>query len=125
MKKLFAVLFVAAFVAVGLFAEDLEFPKGTWTDEQYQGEWVIGADKVELFDATDGSLIYSFTKDKMQNERLEMTDEGVVYQFYCKDTYRRYYFIKPIKLVPDTDILLQIDPDWTHTDYKINMKMKK
>ena len=97
MKKLFAVLFVAAVMVAGLFAEDFEFPKGTWVDANYNAEWVIGVDKVELFDATDGSLIYSFTKDKIQDEKLEMTEEGLVYRFACKDTYRKYYFIKPLK----------------------------
>ena len=42
MKKLFAVLFVAAVMVAGLFAE--EFPKGTWTDPNYDAEWVIGLD---------------------------------------------------------------------------------
>ncbi|MBO4857765.1 MAG: hypothetical protein J5527_04565 [Treponema sp.] len=124
MKKLLAVLFVAAVMVAGLFAE--EFPKGTWIDSNYNAEWVIGADmSIKLYDATDGSLIQSFAKDKMQNEKLEVTEEGLVYQFYYKDTYRRYYFIKPVRLVPDANLLLQIDPDWTTTDYKVDIKFKK
>ena len=124
MKKLLAVLFVAAVMVAGLFAE--EFPKGTWVDSNYNAEWFIGADmSIKLYDATDGSLIQSFAKDKMQNEKLEVTEEGLVYQFYYKDTYRRYYFIKPVRLVPDANLLLQIDPDWTTTDYKVDIKFKK
>ena len=124
MKKLLAVLFVAAVMVAGLFAE--EFPKGTWVDANYNAEWVIGADMtITLYDATDGSLIKTFTKDNIQNAKLEVTDEGLVYQFYCKDTYRRYFFIKPISLVPDPNLLIHIDPDWTAVDYKNNLKFKK
>lgn len=124
MKKLLAVLFVAFVMAAGLFAE--EFPKGTWVDANYDAEWVIGLDmKIDLYSATDGSLIYSFTKDKIQDSKLEVTKEGLVYQFTCKDTYRKYYFIKPAKLVPDANLVLKIDPDWTTEDYKVDIKFKK
>ena len=124
MKKLLAVLFVAAVMVAGLFAE--EFPKGTWTDPNYDAEWVIGLDmKIDLYDATDGSLIYSFTKDKIQDQKLDVTKEGLVYQFSCKETHRKYYFIKPAKLVPDANLVLKIDPDWTTEDYKVDIKFKK
>lgn len=126
MKKLFVVLFVAAVMVAGLFAEEtLEFPKGTWIDTNYNAEWVLGAGSVELYDGTTGELIYSFTKDKRENEKLEMTTEGLSWSFVCPETYRRYYFIKPLTMAMSADILLQIDPDWTHEDYKVEIYLKK
>ena len=123
MKKILVLAAVLS-LAAGLFAE--EFPKGTWVDANYNAEWVIGLDmKIDLYNAADGSLIYSFTKDKIQNPKLEVTTEGLVYQFTCKDTYRKYYFIKPAKLVPDANLVLKIDPDWTTEDYKVDIKFKK
>ena len=61
MKKLFAVLFVAAVMVAGLFAE--EFPKGTWTDPNYDAEWVIGLDmKIRIDDRKCSTL---FKEKKM------------------------------------------------------------
>jgi len=128
MKKLLAVFFVAAVMSVGLFAQvtkDIELPTGSFIDKQYNAEWVIGVDLVELKDATTGELIYSFTKDKRENEQIGVTDEGAVWSFYCKDTYRRYYLIKPYTLALQKHIQLEIDPDWTPENYKVQLDFKE
>ena len=125
MKKLLAVLFVAAVMVAGLFAQDLEVPKGSFVDEQWNAEWVIGIDSIELKNVKTGELIASFPKDKMENENVTVTGEGAVWSFYCSETYRKYYFIKPYSMLTSKNILLQIDPDWTHEDYKVELKFKE
>ena len=128
MKKLFAVLFVAAVMSVGLFAQlkkDIELPTGSFIDKQYNAEWVIGVDLIELKDASTGKLIYSFTKDKRENEQSGVTDEGAVWSFYCAATYRKYYFIKPYSLALQKHIQLEIDPDWTTNNYKVQLDFKE
>lgn len=125
MKKLLAVLFVAAIMAVGVFAEDVKIPTGSFIDSMWNAEWVIGVDTIELKDATSGELIYSFTKDKRADEKLEVTTEGPVWSFYCAETARKYYFSRPISLGFDTGMYLEIDPDWTSEDYKQKITLKK
>ena len=128
MKKLFAVLFVAAVMSVGLFAQvtkDIELPKGSFIDKQYNAEWVIGVDIVELKDAGTGELICSFPKEKRIDDKFEVTTEGAVWSFYCKDTYRKYYFIKPYTLATQKHIQLEIDHDWTYENYKVQLDFKE
>lgn len=128
MKKLLAVLFVAALMSVGLFAQerkDVEIPTGSFIDTQYNGEWVLGVDLIELKDAATGKLIYSFPKEKRQDDKVEITGEGAVWSFYCKDTYRKYYFIKPFSLALQKNIMLEIDPDWSTVNYKVQLEFKE
>lgn len=123
MKKLFAVLFVAAVMAVGAFADD-SFPTGSWIDSNYDAEWVFGIDgKVELKDANTGALIFSFTKDQIKDYKLGATKDGLTMSFTCPATSRKYKFTKPLTL--STDLVMEIDPDWSDVDYKTNIKFKK
>lgn len=123
MKKLFAVLFVAGVLAAGAFAED-SFPTGSWIDSNYNAEWVFGIDgKVELRDSVSGDLIFSFTKDKIKDYKLSATKDGLTMSFTCPKTSRKYKFTKPLTL--STDLIMEIDPDWTDTNYKTNIKFKK
>lgn len=123
MKKLIAVLFVAAALTAGAFAED-SFPTGSWIDSTYNAEWVFGLDgKVELRDSVSGDLIFSFTKDKIKDYKLSATKEGLTMSFTCPATSRKYKFTKPVTL--STDLIMEIDPDWSETNYKKNIKFKK
>ncbi len=122
MKKLIAVLFVAAALVAGAFAED--FPQGSWIDENYDAEWVFSVDgSIELKDAKTGNHIIYFKKDKMQNFKLEATTKGLTYSFYYPDTERAYKFIKPITLSADLEMV--INPDWQDWDYTTTIKFKK
>jgi len=117
MKKLLAVLFVAAAFVMGAFAEDaVTFPSGAWVDELYNGEWVISADtSVKLNDSKTGELIYNFTNDKIENKQVFADKDGIYLTFSCKETHRAYKFFKELTL--DKDIKIVVDPDWTTEDY--------
>ena len=124
MKKLFAVLFVAAALVAGAFAEGIEdFPKGSWIDENYDAEWIFGAGTIELKDAKTGEHIIYFRKEKMENFKVEATADGLALSFYYADTERAYKFIKPVSL--SADLTLIINPDWQDNDYKTTIKFKK
>ena len=91
----FGVFFVAAALVVGAFAEDSTFPTGSWVDEKWNGEWVLGADlSVQLKDSNTGALIFNFTDDKVTDKKIAPENDGVVLSFYCKETQRYYYFKK-------------------------------
>lgn len=123
MKKLLAVLFVAAAFVAGAFAED-GFPSGSWIDENWNGEWVISADgAVKLNDSVTGELIYDFTDDKTTEKKLDITDEGAVYSFSCAETHRSYSFIKGLTV--SADLVLRVNPDWSEDDYQTTIKFKK
>ena len=123
MKKLLAVLFVAATMVVGLFAED-KFPTGSWIDSKYNAEWRFGIDgSVELYDANTGKLYYSFTKDKIKNYKHSASADGLTLSFSCTETGRSYKFTKPVSI--STDLILEIDPVWTDENYKTNIKFRK
>lgn len=132
MKKFLAVLFVAAAFVAGAFALDLDLPEtdfalpaGSFIDENWAGEWVISADlHIVLKDAKTGEVIYDFTDDKISNIQKSVDkDNGFVYSFECAETERRYYFSKPLTL--NTNIMLEIDPQWTTENYKVQLTLKK
>lgn len=123
MKKIFAVLIVAATMVVGLFADD-KFPTGSWIDSRYDAEWRFGLDgSIELYDANTGKLYYTFSKSKISNYKLTPTKDGLTLSFTCSETGRSYKFTKPVSL--STDLILEIDPVWTDENYKTNIKFKK
>lgn len=123
MKKLFAVLFVAAVMVVGAFAED-EFPTGTWVDANWNADWRFEANGViQLRDKATSNVIHTFTKDTVTDYKLRATTEGLSISFYCKETERAYKFTKPLSL--SSDLIMEIDPDWTTEDYKVNITLEK
>lgn len=129
MKKILAVLFVAATMLFGAFAQEVpasvEFPSGSWIDNNWNAEWVISADMhVTLKDAKTGEIIFDFTDDKITDKALDFnTTEGAILKFTCAETERKYYFSKPINL--GTSLLLEIDPEWTTENYKVDITLKK
>lgn len=123
MKKILSLLAVMAFCVIGAFAQDVEFPTGTWTDEKWNAEWVFAKDKVELFDASTGDLVYTFTKSNTEDFKLTPSTKGLTLSFSCAETSRSYKFTKPVSL--DTGLEMEIDPDWTDVDYKVTIKFKK
>jgi hypothetical protein len=122
MKKFLAILFILSVCVVGVFAEDTEFPTGTWIDENWDAKWVFTGDKVELYDEDD-ALVYTFTFDNTTDFKLTPTTEGLVLSFECAETNRAYKFIKPISLSADLEMV--IDPDWTEKDYEVTIKFSK
>lgn len=123
MKKLLAVLFVAAAFVFGAFAEDPTFPSGSWVDELYNGEWVIGADSsVKLLDSKTGDLIFNFTEDKITNKQFSVDQEGVSISFECAATHRKYKFTKEFNTLADIKIV--VDPDWDTEVYGQLLKFK-
>ena len=124
MKKLLAVLFVAAAFVVGAFAQETPaFPAGSWVDEYYNGEWVISADgSVKLNDSKTGELIYNFTEDKITNIQLTADQSGVSFSFECAETHRKYKFTKEFNTLADIKII--VDPDWDTVVYGQLLKFK-
>lgn len=125
MKKLFAVLFVAAALVAGAFAQEAEsvFPSGSWVDEKWNGEWVLGVDgSIQLKDSNTGALIYNFTDDKVTEKKIEPGLDGVTLSFYCKETERYYYFKKGLSF--DSNLNLRINPDWEELDYQTTIMFK-
>lgn len=130
MKKILAVLFLAATMVFGAFAQDatdikVEFPSGSWIDSNWNAEWVISADMhVTLKDATTGEIIYDFKDDKIADKALDFnTTDGVILKFTCAETERKYYFSKPVTL--STSLFLEIDPEWTTENYKVEIYVKE
>ena len=102
--------------------KDVEFPTGTFTDANWNAEWVLDAAKVHLYDATTGELIYTFTKDNTEGFKFVPSKDGLSLEFYCAETERFYKITKPITLADD--LKLFINPDWTDEDYNVTLKFK-
>lgn len=116
MKKLLALVAVAFITTVCAFSLDLAGIKGTWTDEQWNGNWTFAADgTITLTSSTDGAVIFTFTDKNVKDFELITTDDGPGIAFYCKETERHYSFVKPLTLTKN--LQLRIDPDWTEEDY--------
>ena len=123
MKKLFAVLFVAAALVMGAFAEGGNFPTGSWLDENWNALWTVKADgNITLKNAKTGALIYSFKKDKVQDYAFDVSLDGATISFYVPATSRKYTFKRDLSL--SADIQLIINPDWEETDYQVMLKFQ-
>ena len=117
MKKIFALIAVAAISIVGAFAFDLSTVKGTWQDARWDANWTFNADgTIVLTIASTGRTVFTFTDENVQNFRVRMEGEGLAVMFDCAATHRSYKFVKPPVL--GTDLEVTIDPDWTKLDYR-------
>ena len=122
MKKLF-IMVVLAVMATGLFALDLGGIKGTWKDAAWDADWTFSADgHIVLSLSSTGEKIYDFNDSTITNFKVDAGAKGVTISFYCPETERAYSFTKGVSL--STDIDMEIDPDWTTTDYSVALKMK-
>lgn len=122
MKKLISFLLVSAFCLAGIFSLDLaSFPSGTWEDRNWNADWVFSVDKIELKDSTTGELIFDFG-GKMENFKILPSTEGITLSFDCAETERSYKFTK--SSLSNTNIVMEIDPNWTDEVYKIELPFK-
>ena len=123
MKKFISILVVAVLFGAGLFAVDLgSFPKGTWQDSKWNADWVFAVDGIQLRDSNTNDLIFDFAR-KIENFKVTPSTAGVSVSFTCAETERSYKFTKPTSL--DTNITMEIQPEWTSENYKVSLPMKK
>lgn len=123
MKKLLAVLFVAAAFVFGAFAEGGDFPSGSWVDENWNAEWVIDAESnITLKDSVSGATIVKFNKAQMQDYNFSVGKEGATISFYYPSTGRAYKFTKDLTI--SADLTLTVNPDWQEEDYQVIIKFK-
>jgi hypothetical protein len=124
MKKfLISVLFASIF-AVSAFAIDLgDFPTGSWVDEKWDAEWEIAVKAITLKDNSTGKTIFTFDDNSVSDFKVSASTDGVTLTFSCAETHRAYKFRKPLSVA--TSLEMTIDPDWTATDYKVDIPFKK
>ncbi|MBQ2601586.1 MAG: hypothetical protein II584_04280, partial [Treponema sp.] len=95
---------------------------------KWNGKWTLGADTdgnfaVTLSNAKTGKVIYTFTEKNIDGGEFKWDAglDGVSVTFSCKRTLRTYKFSKGLSL--NTDLTLDIDPQWKQADYHVEMKM--
>lgn len=122
MKKLILVLVVLFSVAtLSAQSPDLSaLPKGKWLDANWNAVWEIGADSIRILD-TNGSVLYDF-KDKIKDLKINPGLTEVSFSFRCDEAERNYVFRKATtNLAMD----MEIDPDWSTTNYKVTMDFQR
>ena len=127
MKKLLALVAVACVAICSTFAAGAQI-EGSWVDSKWNGKWTLGADTdgnfaVTLSNAKTGKVIYTFTEKNIDGGEFKWDAglDGVSVTFSCKRTLRTYKFSKGLSL--NTDLTLDIDPQWKQSDYHVEMKM--
>ena len=105
--------------------DPMAFPKGEWLDANWNAKWIVSDGSVEIKDSNTNESIYVFTKNNIEDEDKSLTDEGLVWSFVCKNTYRKYYLTKFDSKKNNKNLLLQIDPDWTKESYEVELKKIK
>lgn len=123
MKKILTLAVVAAVAAASTFALDLGSIKGTWKDANYDAKWTFSADGKIILTDENGDTVYTFEDSNTSNFKAEASSEGAGFSFYCKDTGRKYKFLKPLTL--KTDLTMDIDRDWTDEEYKVSIEFQK
>jgi len=122
MKKILTLVAVAAIALSSTFALDLGSIKGTWKDANYNANWTFSADgKIVLTDAA-GETVFTFDDSNVTDFKPEAISDGAGFSFYCKETARKYKFLKPISL--KTDLTMDIDRDWTDEAYKVSIEFQ-
>ena len=127
MKKILALVAVALVAIGSSFAAGAQI-EGTWLDPNWNANWTLGADSdgnfaVTLSNAKTGKVIYTFTKKNIDGDdfKWEAGVDGITLTFSCKKTLRSYKFTKGLSF--NTDLTLDIDPQWKQADYQVVMKM--
>lgn len=105
--------------------DPMAFPKGEWLDANWNAKWIVSDGSVEIKDSDSDESIYIFTKDNIEDEDKSLTDEGLIWSFVCKNTYRKYYLTKFDSKKNNKNLLLQIDPDWEQESYEVELKKIK
>ncbi len=127
MKKILALVAVALVAIGSSFAAGAQI-EGTWLDPNWNANWTLGADTdgnfaVTLSNAKTGKTIYKFTKNNIDEDDFVWNAgvDGITLTFSCKKTLRIYKFTKGLSF--NTDLTLDIDPQWKQADYQVVMKM--
>lgn len=123
MKKILAFAAVAVMAVAGAFALDLGEIKGTWQDKNWDADWTFSADGKIILTKTNGEAVFTFDDSNVKKFKPVANSKGVGFSFYCEETERAYQFLKPITL--STDLSMTVNPDWTDTDYNVDIKLKK
>lgn len=105
--------------------DPMAFPKGEWLDANWNAKWIVSDESLEIQDSKTNESIYVFTKDNIEDEDKSLTDEGLIWSFVCKNTYRKYYLTKFDSKKNNKNLLLQIDPDWEQESYEVELKKIK
>jgi len=122
MKKIFAILAVAFIAVASSFAMDLSAIQGTWKDANYDADWTFKANgTIDL--SANSEVVFTFQDSNISDFKVTTEDNAVKVTFYCAETSRRYSFVKKLSL--STDVVLDIDRDWTDEAYETTMKMNK
>ncbi len=120
MKKIFALALAACVSIAGAFAFDVGSIRGSWIDERYDAKWTFSANQIDLYIASTGQHVYTFTDDNIEGFKVNMQTTGASISFRCPGARRYYTFTKPVELTTDLDV--NINPDWTDLDYRTRFK---
>ncbi len=123
MKKFTIMLVLLVSLGAVLTAEGIDlgkFPKGKWVDANWNAVWEFGAESIRILD-TAGAVVYDFD-GKITDFDVDVSLTEAKISFTCADAERKYVFTKGIK---DLDLDMEIDPDWTDTNYKVTLAFQK
>lgn len=123
MKKLALLLVLIVGFGAAVTAEGIDlgkFPKGKWVDANWSAVWEFGAESIRILDAA-GAVVYDFD-GKITDFNVDVSLTEAKISFTCADAERKYVFTKGIK---DLDLDMEIDPDWTDTNYKVTLAFQK
>ena len=122
MKKAGFTLLLLSLLLIGLSAGDIDlgnFPVGKWVDSRYEAVWTFSTGNIQLF-TTGGDLVFDFD-GKVDNFKVNGSLSGVEITFSCKETGRKYKFVKGVS---NLDLQMVIDKD-SGVHYDTPLKIQK
>ncbi len=96
------------------------FPLGKWLDARWNAVWEFNSGNIRIL-TPSGDVYYDFNGKTIENFSVKPSAKGLSLSFYCKETGKKYNFIKPLT---NLNLLMEIRTD-TGNNYKVELPFQK
>ena len=123
MKKILLIIMILLAATVMVYSQGIDlgdFPIGKWLDANWDAVWEFSSSNIRIL-GTHGEVHYDFYGKTIEKWSVRPSDQGLVLSFYCPDTGKEYYFVKPLT---NLNLLMDINTD-SGIKYHVELPLQK